>query len=142
MFAARGGIIMEKHMKSLLVTFILLFNLPLSFANTGTGTSISGPGTMGHPSYPNSGQLQRRSNDMTGSDMSNSSLMGSDVDPRVPTQTPRTKASNQRSLKGPYDHRDTQHVEAGPKGKQAQEAAREGFEEVSEEEVEQKQQGE
>lgn len=83
---------------------------------TTRGTKILGPETMEHPTYPISGQLQRRSNDMTGRDQANSALMGSDVDPRVPSEVgqrgPVEKQAQEEIVieSGPYKNGNYQYV--------------------------------
>ena len=88
---------------------ILLFITIAFFSSTiaafpSTGKNPMGPPTMGQPTYPNSGPLRSRSDDMTGSDMSNSTLMGSDIDPRVPSRNPAQKKQEQQNeiKAGPY----------------------------------------
>ena len=122
-----------------------LFLYPvLALAETNTGKTISGPETIGHPTYPTSGQTRSRSNDMTGEDMSNSTHMGSDQDPRVPTDNPTAQGSSSKKKgirQGPYQDEKRLHREEGPDGLEAQEAAEDGFD-ISKEDMKRKQQGE
>ena len=122
----------------------LLFFPVLAFAETNTGKTISGPETIGQPTYPTAGQTRSRSNDMTGEDMSNSTLMGSDQDPRVPMENPTARESKGRKngiKQGPFQDKKRHHREEGPDGVEAQEAAEEGFQ-ISDEAIKRKQQGE
>lgn len=129
-------------MKIILVT-LLLFPV-LALAETNAGKTIQGPETLGQPTYPTSGQTRSRSNDMTGEDMSNATLMGSDEDPRVPTENPtaRDSKSKKKGIKqGPYQDAKRDFREEGPDGIEAQEAAEDGFD-ISKEAIKRKQQGE
>jgi hypothetical protein len=124
---------------------ILLFPI-LVVAETNTGKTISGPETLGQPTYPTSGQTRNRSNDMTGEDMSNATLMGSDQDPRVPTENPTVREDGRSGKKGikrgPYKDKKFHPREEGPDGQEAQEAAEEGGFDISKEAIERKQHGE
>ena len=62
------------------MNYLLLVLLFTSLATAQTGIKPSGPKTMGQPSYPNSGPLGNRSNDVSREDMSSASSMSSDVD--------------------------------------------------------------
>jgi hypothetical protein len=87
-------------MKALICMLLISFAV---YAETETGTSPMGPSTMGQPSYPNSGILRNRSDNVTGSGMSNSTFMSSDQDPTVPTETPSMKKQKQEEIPpGPY----------------------------------------
>ncbi len=122
----------------------LLLYPVFALAETNTGKTISGPETIGHPSYPTSGQTRSRSNDMTGEDMSNSTLMGSDQDPRVPMENPTARDSRAKKdgiRQGPYQDKKRLHREEGPDGLEAQEAAEDGFD-ISKEAIKRKQRGE
>ena len=65
------------------LTLCFLFLTVTAMAETEVGTSPMGPATMGQDTYPNSG-LRKRTDDVTGSGMSNSTFMSSDVNPAVP----------------------------------------------------------
>lgn len=86
------------------ISLLAIFFFSLAFAQTGR--KITGPKTLGQPSYPNSGPLRNRSNDMTGKDMSNATHMGSDVNTSVPSRTLEMKKQEQQEQKeiptGPY----------------------------------------
>jgi len=89
-----------------------------------TGRTIHGPDTINHPSYPNSGPLRNRSNDMTGRDMSNATKMGSDQSPIVPGRNPVVKSKKKSPVQtGPFRDDDYDFAEEGSDGREAQEAA-------------------
>lgn len=82
-------------------------------STTTRGTKILGNPVMEHPTYPNSGQLQRRSNDMTGSDMATSSQMGSNENPTVPSEErgPVREAQEESAIgQGPYKNGEYQYL--------------------------------
>ncbi|HXH29270.1 MAG TPA: hypothetical protein VNJ01_00495 [Bacteriovoracaceae bacterium] len=123
--------------------FVLLLGVYLPQADAQTGKKVFGPSTMGHPSYPNSGMTRSRSNDMTGKDMSNSALMGSDVAPTV-RETPLLDEDRKETslLSGPYKDKNQIHLEEGADGRQAQEAAEQESFNLSKKQIKRKQQGE
>lgn len=104
--------------------FIIALMLPV-FSFSQTGRTIMGPKTMGQPSYPNSGQTRNRSNDITGKDMSNATLMSSDSNPTVPSRNLLREREIQREeiKEGPYRDNNYYFKEEGPEGKKAQRAA-------------------
>lgn len=115
----------------------------LQAVETNTGKTIFGPPVMEHPTYPNSGQLRHRSIDITGEEMSNST-MSSDQDPRVPSENPQVKKTSkhkQQIPQGPYDDEYRIHQEEGLDGKEAQEAAETKKFDLSNKEIKRKQQG-
>lgn len=87
----------------IVIILIIIFSVSV-YAATTTGTKVMGTPTLGQPSYPNSGPLRTRSNDMTGRDMSNATLMGSDVDPTVPSShSTKDKQEQEEEIQtGPY----------------------------------------
>ena len=97
------------------MNYLLLALLFVSIAQAQTGIKPSGPKTMGQPSYPNSGPLGSRSNDVTGEDMSSASRMSSDVNPTVPTRTPDTDKQEQQEEEvfpsGPYENGEYKYFE-------------------------------
>ncbi|MBA2404574.1 MAG: hypothetical protein H0V66_07375 [Bdellovibrionales bacterium] len=121
---------------------VLLLGVYFPQADAQTGKKVFGPPTMGQPSYPNSGMTRSRSNDMTGKDMSNSSLMGSDVDPTVPENPQLRGDRKETSLNsGPYKDENQIHSEEGADGRQAQEAAEKESFDLSRKQIKRKQQG-
>ncbi len=120
---------------------LLLLVSPLCL-RAQTGEKVMGPSTMGHPSYPNSG-VGKRTNDMTGEDMSNATKMSSDVNPSVPSRRPLAERKKEKSptQTGPYRDKNIYHSEEGPSGRQAQEAAKEKEFDLSKQEIKRKQKG-
>ncbi|MBA2404143.1 MAG: hypothetical protein H0V66_05180 [Bdellovibrionales bacterium] len=130
-------------MKLLILSLLFSVNSYSAETETNTGRSILGPSTMGQPTYPNSGPLRHRSNDLTGQDMSNST-MSSDKNPEVPDRNPTVgrEIKGREIPNGPLSGKARVHPEQGPEGKQAQEAAKEGkLEELTDEEMKRKQHG-
>ncbi|HXH29338.1 MAG TPA: hypothetical protein VNJ01_00875 [Bacteriovoracaceae bacterium] len=108
-----------------------------SESTTTTGTSATGPSTLGQQTYPNSGETNHRSNDVTGENMSNAAQMGSDKDPTVPSGSPVSKipqnGTNTDSQVisdnynvGPYKDGQFNPREQEPQDRQAQEEKQEG----------------
>lgn len=98
-------------MKNIIKLILVLVIFPNTWA-VDPGSDVMGPDTMGQPTYPNSGQLRSRSNDITGEDMSDST-MSSNQDPTVPTPTPKIKQSQEEGAPikirdaypiGPFDN--------------------------------------
>ncbi len=117
-------------------------------ATTTTGTGLTGPGTIGHPTYNSSGMTRNRSDDVAGEDASSTTLMSSDKDPNVPDTGPSASEVNKGSMAirdhydvGPY--RDGQYSSrtTGAEGRQAQEEAQNRKFNMDEEEIEKKQEG-
>lgn len=84
----------------------VLFLSILELTGAETGRSPMGPPSMGSSTYPNSG-LRKRTNDVTGKGMSNSTLMGSDQNPTVPKRNPeKSEKQNQENVinGGPYEN--------------------------------------
>lgn len=121
-----------------LIMILSIFTLSNVYAQTGR--TIQGPETYGHPSYPNSGPLRNRSNDMTGEDMSNATKMGSDISPIVPERRPLVKSKKDRPAQtGPYRDDQYDFAEEGKDGLEAQEAAEEKSFDLSREEIKDRQ---
>ena len=99
-------------MKTLLVLVTIALSTSV-FAETTTGTKPLGPRTLDQQSYPSSGPLRSRSNDITGKDMSNSTLMSSDVDPTVPKSMPTDQRQEEENeiQTGPYKNGKYQYLE-------------------------------
>lgn len=103
-----------KRCRIVIPASILFFMAMIMSANSAPYKgNIMGPKTLGQPSYPSSGSLRNRSNDITGEDTSNSSLMSSDVDPRTSTQVQKSqKEEKEEGLQnGPYDKEGIYHYE-------------------------------
>lgn len=93
-----------------LVSLILILGLTIpAFAQRGR--TIMGPDTLGQPTSPSSGQLPKRTNDITGEDMASASKMSSDADPTVPSRNPQAQEeeSGRGYEAGPYKDGIYQH---------------------------------